>query len=205
MKKLLLLSILLLSLVFLTVSSALAATISFDYMPGTWKVTGGGVDGSEDATSYVLNFDQTFNKYKVGFEYQATNLDPSGENSSLNGFELKGGYFFTDNLSATLSYLSQRVDASDMDITAFLLSLEGSYALNEKMKIGGVIGYSLSGTERESGSDTDINVLNAKCRFSYFFTEQLAGTLGYRYQKIDFDGGISATLSGPTLGITYQF
>jgi hypothetical protein len=88
---------------------------------------------------------------------------------------------------------------------AYLLSLEGSYAINEKMKISGVLGYSLSGTEKQGGHNTDINILNAKCRLSYFFTEQLAGTLGYRYEKIDFDSDTNGTLSSPTLGITYQF
>lgn len=143
--------------------------------------------------------------------------------NSENGFGLGVGYAFNNTFAIEVAYrdlmnISDRESfedyeySSDLDITAFQLSVLGNYALNEQVAVFGRLGvarieFDIEEYENDWGDTYTDSSSESKTRAligvgaSYAFNENLGARVEYnRFADIE-----DITLSSLSIGLTYSF
>ncbi len=214
MKKLIL-GVALIGIMILTLSSyVFAATVYVDGMVANGAYDNG--NGKSDTSEqYIIGTNIPIGSYKIGLEY-ANIKDkkvPGIGDIRTDAYNLKGGYCLIREdayqVYGNLGYFNEKKDKNDIKFQAALLSLDGTYNLNDKISLDGELGASLCGKYKaDPDTDIDADLFLCKVKLNYSFAENIGASFGYRYDglKKKFSSGDSwEKHKAFTLGLTYKF
>jgi hypothetical protein len=183
---------------------SLAGTVSLDYFMGNWDVDV--ADG--DLTGIGLALDVPFDPWKIGVDYMTLTADtPTGDADSTL-WEFKFGYLISSsdalNFYLDLGYFTAAGDDSTDDITAYMLSADLNFLISDASSFDVSLGLSIAG-EVDNGSD--VSIISAKLKYSYYFSDSFGMGIGYRYYNFTIDdvGDTELNYSGLTLGVAFKF
>lgn len=163
-------------------------------------------DGEDfDFSGTIIGIDFPTNSFKLGFEYVDGSVDVGRFNTDLTQTELKGGYKFADDLYVTLGMLDGDWE-DEATYDSVMLGLDLSKKITKELLLEGSVALSLSGSvDYDYYSELDADFLSFKGKVTYFFTNNLGGSVGYRKTTIEDEEDYKITTSGITLGATYKF
>lgn len=200
MKKLI--TLFLVSLMCLTFSAnSSAATIYWDFIPD------GELDylGEEELTGHIIGIDLPTNNYRISFEYLSGSVDIGPFDVDLNQFQLKGGYKVANGLYVNLAMIDGDLE-DEASYDGVMLGLDLSTKLSKELLLEGSFALSLTGSvDYDYYGELDADLLSFKGKCTYFFTNNLGASIGYRKTIIEDEDDYEITISGMTLGVTYSF
>ena len=204
MKKLLILA--LTAVMVLAFSAAVsAATVSLDYILGTYDANGWGTSGDAPTTS--ISLDLPFDNFKIALEY-GTGTWQDGTDYDFDYTEVKFGYRIISadlyNLYITLIYNSYNVEWNDYNyFYGYSIGIDYDYAISDNSSFNATVDYSLSG---QDDADYDAVLILLKLKYSYYFTDNVGMEIGYYYSNVYWDATDNDwTFSGFSLGVSFKF
>ncbi len=182
-------------------TNSLAATVYLDV------ITNGDVDylEEEDLSGQIIGIDYSTKTFKVGLEHLNGSVDVGPFEIDLTQTELKGGYGITDNLYVTLSVVGGDLE-DEASYDSLMIGVDLATNLTKELLLEGSISGSISGSvDYDYYDKLDADFLCFKGKLTYFFTNNLGASLGYRKTKIEDEEDIKIETSGTTIGISYKF
>ncbi len=164
-------------------------------------------DGWEnDLSGVIIGVDFPSNSFKVGFEYFNGSEEVGRFKYDLTQLELKGGYKVADGLYVTLGIIDGDWEYEG-SYDSVMLGLDLSKKITKELLLEGSVALSLSGSVDYDYyyEEIDADFLTFKGKVSYFFTNNLGASLGYRKTIIEDEEDFEITTAGMTLGATYKF
>lgn len=182
--------------------NALAGTIYLE-LPINGEIDDDGVDF--DLSGTIIGIELPTNNFKAGFEYFNGSIDIGPFGEDLTQIRLKGGYRFADGLYATL----EMIDGEWENVASYdsiMFGLDLSKKITKELLLEGSVAFSLTGSvDYDYYRELDADFLSLKGKLTYFFTNNLGGSVGYRKSIIEDEEDYQITTSGITLGATYKF
>jgi opacity protein-like surface antigen len=188
--------------------SALAGSVYLDLVPGKWNIDIPGNSLDDDANGVIVGVEHLFNEsFKGGFEYSSYKCKESGDDYDYTGFDINGGYLFTEYFAVTAGYHNHELDLTNgikLKTTGFMLGADADFLINEKSKINSSIAFSVNGNAELVGADADANIFIGKVKYIYALNEQWDLSAGYRYTSYDINN-LDLKINGISLGVAYKF
>jgi Outer membrane protein beta-barrel domain len=171
-----------------------------------------------DCTSYILNGEYLIDNFKLGVNWAS--LKPTDGDETFA--ELSGGYHITNNIFTTLTYYKQDWNGQNTGgtTTANMVGVEALFPVNDKLSIGGNLGYSLlgascSGSEFSSYIDPKVTVTQYGLKVKYQVSDSINVNLKYRVDDSHFTCSgvlipgrptvVDDIYTWITLGVSYSF
>lgn len=201
MKKLVtLVLILLMSLAFSV--NAIAGTIYLD-LPINSEIDDDGVDF--DLSGTIIGIELPTNNIKASIEYFNGSIDIGPFDEDLTQIHLKGGYRFADGLYVTLGMIDGEWEKF-ASYDSIMIGLDLSKKITKELLLEGSVALALTGSvDYDYYRELDADFLSLKGKLTYFFTNNLGGSVGYRKTIIEDEEDYKITASGITVGATYKF
>lgn len=213
MKKILVTLFLVSSLVFSFAASAMADSVYVDGFvesKSDWQLEDIGDGDDDNLSGFVLGGNFSGDRVTLGLEYLDRTLKTAYGDMDTDTVYIKGGFtlFANDanNVAVTLGYDKLDFSDSSLEYNGIILGINGTFNLSENSRLEGSLGYSVSGTCESDILDEDITILLLNAKYSYFFTDCIGASVGYRFEQYEFDDlDLKTTFSGPTVGLTFKF
>lgn len=228
MKKILLIFILVCLMVSSFSVTTFAVTLYIETMVnGEWEYEDLDHDSDEtnDLSMTIVSLDFVTNQFVYGFELILGTEDAgltNGNDADFTSFNGKFGYRAVNNDNFNLDLVA-RLDAKAYDddlnttLSATLIGVDLGFNLSQNLYLQGSAYISIVGSIVSDdfyydgyyydGLDEDASCTLLKVKCTYFFTNSIGGSLGYRYYSYTVDSGIEpqTTDSGLTAGLAFKF
>lgn len=185
-------------LIIISANSVMAegVTIGLDYL-----ASGGFTDEGDsiDLTGFVLNGEYLTGKLKFNLDYGIFTLKGG---TPFQSVELIGGYQLIEGLYVTSAFRVMLIDNAKSSFSSYSIGVDGSMKFNEKMNLGGTVGYAYTAVGSGSLPSTKTTGVSYGINFGYQLTEQV--NLILKYKNEDYSQ-VGVGLNTITLGCTYNF
>lgn len=203
--------------------SSLANSVYLDYLiEGETKTDPGSAKFDSEKISLGGNF--RFNDtWSVGGEFATGKIKLNNRSDAdITSYKIKGGFAVINDegirVDLTAGYYRNEWDydtkagIGDLDsidsYDSYLVGADAEFNLSNNLVINAGIEYGISGKcKLENGGDLDLDsLLTYKIGISYYFTEAIGLSLGYRSTAFELkDSDDKITTSGCIAGVTYRF